>query len=146
MEHLIEAMFGNPGLAGKFNAEKGEVEDMKFQYGRDGKLRSDHRYISAVATLREIDLETEYQRNWGEERQKGRPRLTLEKDGIDGFAKAIKEEIADWEKHQKTTEIPTGKAYSVEVLATGSAAAVPVPEAVFDGPRDKRVEVVREPA
>jgi hypothetical protein len=144
MERLIEAMFGNPGWAGKFDAEKGEVEDMKFEYGRDGKLRNDHPYISAVVILREIDLEDEYQRKWSEERQKDRPKLTLEKDGIDGFAKAVEEEVADWEEHQKTAEIPSGKQYAVEVLGTGSEKAVPLPENVFDCRRDKRVDVERE--
>lgn len=144
MDHLIEAMFGNPGWAGKFDAEKGQVEEMKFEYGRDGKLRNDHPYITGVLILREIDLEAEYQRKWGRERQKGRPKLTLVKDGIDGYAKAIEEEIADWEEHKKTAAIPTGTAYAVDVLTTGSPSAVPLPENVFDGERDKRIDVVRE--
>src|SRR6266536_3832608 len=107
MEHLIEAMFGNPGFAGPFNAETGTVGEMKFEYGRDGKLRNDHPYISAVMILREIDLAVEYQRSWGEEWTKSRPKLTLEKDGYEGYAKAMREELADWKAHKKMVKVPS---------------------------------------
>ena len=35
---LVEAMYGNPGYAGRFNADEGQVEDFQFVYGRDGRL------------------------------------------------------------------------------------------------------------
>jgi hypothetical protein len=43
IERLVEAMFGNPGWAGTFNPAAGQVEDMHFEYGRDGRLRNDRR-------------------------------------------------------------------------------------------------------
>jgi hypothetical protein len=144
IKHLIEAMFGNPGWAGAFNAEKGEIEGLNFEYGRDGKLRTDHPYISAVVILREIDLEEEYRREWAVGWRKGRPKLTLEKDGYEGFGREIEEELADWDEHKKTAKIPSGKRYEVEVLTTGSDRATPLPENVFDCPHDTRIDVVRE--
>lgn len=144
MERLVEAMFGNPGWAGEFDAEKGQVEEMKFQYGRDGRLRNDHPYISAVAILREVDLKAEYQQAWSERRQEGRTKLTLKDDGIEAVAKAIQEERAHWKEHEKTAEIPSGVAYKIEVLTTGSPSAAPLPENAFDGPRDRRFDVMRQ--
>jgi|GEM_PF-5719424 len=147
IEHLIEAMFGNPGWAGRFDAETGTVEEMKFEYGRDGKLRNDHPYISALLILREVDLELEYQHKWSEERNKDRPKLTLGEDGIEGIeavAKAIEEELADWEEHKRTSDVPSGTQYAVDVLATGSKAAVELPRNVFDCWRDTRTDVERE--
>jgi hypothetical protein len=64
IERLVEAMYGNPGYAGRFNPDQGQVEDFQFVYGRDGRFRNDHPYISAVAILHERALAREHYDEW----------------------------------------------------------------------------------
>ena len=53
--------------------------------------------------------------------------------------------IEAWESSEASKHVPEGSAYLVELLTTGGPDAVPIPESVFVGPRDKRRDVERVP-
>jgi hypothetical protein len=146
IEHLVEAMFGNPGWTGSLNESTGEVEGLHFAYGQDGRLRNDHPYISAVLILRKVDLGYEYRQAWGRAWVDGRPRVSWKEHGFEAVATAMQEERKAWESHVAEANVPAGYAYKVDVLTTGSASATPVPDEVFNGPRDRRTIVEREPS
>jgi hypothetical protein len=143
LDNLVEAMFGDLGVAGAFNAEKGQVENMQFEYGRDGRLRNDHPYISAVAILNELELAAEYKGKWYEDWKESRE-MPANPSYEEVAAEVIAAEEA-WQGSDASRDVPEGNAYWVDVLTTGSPEAVPLPENVFDGPRDSRREVERVP-
>ena len=144
IDRLVEAMYGNPGWVGQFNPDEGRVENLRFEYGRDGRLRNDHPYISGVAILHERELAREhYDRWWANWKQTREPLENPSFDGIIAEAEAAQEA---WHASEEAVNVPEGSVYLVEVLTTGSPEAVPVPSNVFDGPRDRRVERVPEQA
>lgn len=145
VEHLVEAMFGNPGWTGSLNQTTGELEDLHFAYGRDGRLRNDHPYIGGVLIVREVDLGNEYRQTWGRDWVAGRPPVSWKEHGIEAVVEAMEEEREAWDAHAAGADIPEGKTYAVDVLVTGSPEAVPIPKEVFDGPRDRRLIVERMP-
>jgi hypothetical protein len=141
LERLVEAMYGNPGLVGNFNAENGEVEDFRFELGRDGRLRNDHPYISTVAIVRERPRAEEYYNEWRTEWKKGRQ--PLHRPTTEEIIAEAQAEQAAWNDSEASRHVPGGNAYIVELMTTGSPDAVPVPENVFNCARDKRVDVER---
>lgn len=144
MERLVEAMFGNPIWRGRYDPEEGRVEDLQFDYGRDGRLRSDHPYISAVVILRERAAASEYYDEWREGWKSSRP--SIENPTFEDIVHEFEEEQKAWDEHAAEADIPEGDVYFLEVLTTGSPDAAALPEIVFDGPRDTRVNVARESA
>jgi hypothetical protein len=141
IERLVEAMFGNPGYAGRFDPEEGRVEEFHFEYGRDGRLRNDHPYISAVAILHERELAREHYDEWRAHWKQTRP--PLENPSTEEIiAEAVAEQEA-WQGSEEAAHVPEGNVYWIDLLTTGSPEAVPVPENVFDGPRDRRTVVER---
>lgn len=143
LERLVEAMYGNPGLVGSFNAEKGEVENFRFELGRDGRLRNDHPYISAVAILRERSRADEYYNEWRTEWKKGRK--PLDRPTTEEIIAEAEAEQAAWNESDASKHVPVGHVYIIELMTTGSPDAVPVPQDVFNCPRDARVDVERVP-
>jgi hypothetical protein len=141
LDRLVEAMFGNPGFVGKFNAEKGEVENFEFELLRDGRLRNDHPYISAVTILRERLRADDYYNEWRTEWRKTREPLD-HPTTVQIIAEHETEQVA-WNASEASKKVPEGHIYIIEVMTTGSPDAVPVPKNVFDCPRDERVEVQR---
>jgi hypothetical protein len=141
MERLVEAMFGNPGYAGRFNAEEGRVEDFQFQYGRDGRLRNDHPYVSGVAILHEREVLREYYDEWREGWKENRPQLV--NPSMDEVIDEFVAESEAWEVSEEAANAPEGNVYWIDLMTTGSPEAVPVPDNVFDGPRDRRTVVER---
>jgi hypothetical protein len=141
IERLMEAMFGNPGYAGRFNPDEGQVEDFQFQYGRDGRLRNDHPYISAVAILHERELAREHYDEWRAEwKQTRSPLANPSTEEI--LAEFVAEQEA-WQASEEAANVSEGNVYWIDLLTTGSPEAVPVPENLFDGPRDRRTVVER---
>jgi hypothetical protein len=141
LERLVEAMYGNPGFVGNIDPKKGEVEHFSFQYGRDGRLRNDHPYVSAVAILRERSRADEYFNRWRSDWKESRKHLdNPTTDEI--IAEAVAEQEA-WNASEASRSVPEGHIYVVEMMATGSPEAAPVPTNVFDCSRDKRVDIER---
>lgn len=141
LDRLVEAMLGNPGWGGTFNPDEGRVEGMEFQFGRDGRPRNDHPYISAVVILHERELAQEHYTEWRTEWKKTRPPVNA-KDEVD-LVSVFMEEQEAWKASEASKNIPDGHAYWVEVMTTGSPSAVALPESVFNGPRDRRIDVIR---
>jgi hypothetical protein len=139
VERLVEAMFGNPGFVGNFNAEEGRVEGFQFEYGRDGRLRNNHPYICAVAILHERELAREHYDEWRADWKKTREPLD-HRSYEEIIAEAVGERGA-WQASEASRNVPEGNVYWLELLTTGSPDAVSVPDTVFDGPRDRRVNV-----
>jgi hypothetical protein len=138
MEHLVPAMYGNPRYVGDVNAEEGAVEEIRFELGRDGRLRNDHPYITAVLLLHERDLEREYYDNWRSGWVQSR------KPVVRPTQQEIEREVEAWAQHEAGNDVPSGKVYRVDVMTTGSPEAAPVPEGFFNGDRDTRCSVIRE--
>jgi hypothetical protein len=140
LDRLIEAMYGNPRLTGTFNPESGEIEGFEFEYGRDGRLRNDHPYISGVAIVHELSLAAEYHAKWLADWKSTREQKRTTYDEIAAEAVAAHEA---WLQSEARIQAPEGEEYWIDLLTTGSPEAVPVPTCVFDGPRDRRVSVER---
>jgi hypothetical protein len=144
LERLVEAMFGNPGYVGNYDAAKGEVEEFRFELGRDGRLRNDHPYISAVAILRERSRSDEHYDEWRTNWKKGRK--PLDHPTTAEIIVEMEAEQAAWEASEASKKVADGHIYMIELMTTGSPEAVLVPEGVFNGPRDARVDVERVPS
>ncbi len=143
-EHLLAAMYGNPGFAGQFNRGEGRVENFTFQLGRDGRLRNDHLYISAVAALQERDRAREAFEMWRDEWKKTRPPLS-DPPTHDEIVAEVEATHAAWAASDEAANAPEGKAYSLELITTGSPEAVPLLDTILNGPRDQRALVERVP-
>jgi hypothetical protein len=116
LERLAEGMLGNPGWVGNYDPERGEVDEFRFTYGRDGRLRNDHPYISAVAIVHERDLTAEYRNAWREEWKKGREPLDPR-----SYDEPIREWLAEereWHSSGAAAAAPRGSAYWIELLTT----------------------------
>lgn len=141
IDRLVEAMYGNPGYAGTFKPDEGQVDDLEFFYEKDGRLRNDHPYISGVAILRERPLALEYYDEWRAKWKAGRP--ALPSPSTDEIVAEFLAEQAAWRASEEAKNVPEGNVYLVDLLTTGSPEAAPVPENTFDGPRDRRTDVQR---
>jgi hypothetical protein len=143
IDRLVEAMYGNPGWVGGFNPDEGRVENLRFEYGRDGRLRNDHPYISGVAILHERELAREHYNQWRVEWKK--TRVPLDNPSDEEIVAEFMAEQEAWLASDEAANVPEGHVHLVELLTTGSPEAVPVPDNVFDGPRDRRLDVERVP-
>jgi hypothetical protein len=72
-----------------------------------------------------------------------KPEPPLENPEIEEIISEALAEQEAWLASEEAAHVPDGNVYFVELLRTGSPEAVPVPDNVFDGPRDRRVDVQR---
>jgi hypothetical protein len=119
---IIAAMYGDPELVAPWR-EDGSLGDFTAQAGRNGKLRNDHPYLSAVIMLHCQAHAADWSARWIAEH---RPKYPDVRDLTAAFLKAAH------------TEAPEGEDVFVDVFETFSDSAVPLPRSVFDGPRDRR--------
>ncbi|MCJ0875681.1 hypothetical protein, partial [Streptomyces sp. AP-93] len=101
----------------------GVLGDFRGVAGRNGSLRSDHPYVSAVAVVRREDHAAEWASSWFDE---NRARF-----GED--AQAMVAALAE-----ASQGAPEGDDLFPEIFETLSTEAVPLPREVFNGPRDRR--------
>ncbi|WP_327378872.1 hypothetical protein OG393_33710 (plasmid) [Streptomyces sp. NBC_01216] len=101
----------------------GVLGDFRGVAGRNGSLRNDHPYVSAVAVVRREDHAAQWAGAWFEENraQFGDDVLAL----VAAFTEA-------------SQDAPEGDELFLEVYETLSTEAVPLPRDVFNGPRDRR--------
>lgn len=121
--HLIlSAMYGDLTLQAPVMAD-GVLGDFTGVAGRNGSLRNDHPYISAIAVVRREDHAAQWAGAWHDQNraQFGNDDQAL----AAAFAKA-------------SHEAPEGDDLFLEVFETLSTEAVPLPRKVFNGPRDRR--------
>jgi hypothetical protein len=143
IDRLVEAMYGNPGWIGRFDPDEGRVENLRFDYGRDGRLRNDHPYLSGVGILHERSLAREHYDRWRVEWTKTRE--PLHNPTYEQILAEFTAEQEAWLASGEAANLPEGNVHFIELVTTGSPEAVPVPENVLDGPRDHRVQVERVP-
>lgn len=119
---VIAAMFGDPMVSMTINTKTGTAEsDPRFEFGRNGKLRADHPYISAVGFVRE------------------RARAS---DAIDDIRRRLadaqpQERVAAIHAAQDRGELPEGVYHRMDVFRTASPEAAPIPDGLFDAPMDR---------
>jgi hypothetical protein len=132
MEHVLAALYGNPQWRVPIDPSTGSaVDEGRFELGRDGKLRNDHAYLSAIVLLHRHELAYEASRKILAEAGKrfsGEPKTAEERRGRMVAA------VEELQRH----DLPTGQYFRVEVIETLSEHAIPLPEEWFAGEHDRR--------
>ncbi|HUW87877.1 MAG TPA: hypothetical protein VMW30_05830 [Candidatus Paceibacterota bacterium] len=119
---VISAMYGD--ISTLFTPGPGTGFSAQNQVGRNGKLTTDHQYVSAVVVVTKHEKNREY---------------------LDGFIKELfSKEQVDIEMVKELVEAEEGKlgieeiSYRCAVFETVSSECAPLPETFFDGPHDVR--------
>ncbi len=126
-EAAIWAMYGDPSVEVSLNPD-GATTEWRTVLGRNGKLRSDHAYISAVATLNTRSFEQDFVDTWWEDNVPDDDRRT------ENAAELLRASRLALE----AADVREGCYTWVEVVEALSEEAVSLPRTVFDGPRDRR--------
>ncbi|MFF2572691.1 hypothetical protein [Streptomyces sp. NPDC058084] len=127
---ILSAMYGDLTLNAPLGPG-GVLGEFRAVAGRNGKLRNDHAYISAVAVVRREDHAALWAAQWFDEHREDFGPGDADDDGqgtramVAAFAEASK-------------DAPEGDDIFLEVFETLSDSAVPLPREVFNGPRDRR--------
>lgn len=127
---ILSAMYGDLTLEAPVDPE-GALGDFRAVAGRNGKLRNNHAYISAVAVVRREEHAALWAAQWFDEHREGFGPGDAD-DGDQG-AKAMAAAFAEASK-----DAPEGDDIFLEVFETLSGSAAPLPRDVFNGPRDRR--------
>jgi hypothetical protein len=121
-QEVIWAMYGDPVFRFTVNTTTGAGEDDGlFTVDRNGKLRGDHQYISALAFIRHREHAADFYNALSASNEHLSPdeRLAAINDAAD------------------SGQVPQGTYLSMDVFRTMSPTAVPLPDVFFDGPRDR---------
>lgn len=127
---LIHALYGDLTISFEIGEHGSPVSEPRGGAGRHGRLRNDHRYISAVIALRQGDLEADWWHEWHE--RYGPADAKTYEEAIE----RAKERSAAAERAEREEEIPKGEYYRVDVVRNWSKSAAPLPAEVFAGDRD----------
>jgi hypothetical protein len=135
---ILWALYGDPVWKIPISAATGgPVGEASYGMDRNGQLRNQHRYLSAVVALRHRTLAQDWSAE-NIERLKAEHQFDpTDLDAAHEFAKVVAESAVEAEERG---EVPDGDYLFAEVFATMSPSAVPLPSRVFDGPRDTRWE------
>lgn len=125
---VVYAMYGDPTYTIPIDPETGAGSGGSMGAGRNGKLRADHPYISAVAIVRERQRIYDFHQ---EVREKN-PHLSPE-EYLDVLNAA-----------SARGEAPTDSYHRIDVFKTVSPDAVALPEIFFDGENDRLLEYQEE--
>lgn len=119
---VAAAMYGDPVMSAPM-LDDGSLGRFAMEAGRNGRLRNNHPYISAVVVLHRESHSAEWARRWiADNRARFHEPVTL-------TAALLEAEGA---------EAPGGDDVFLDVFETLSESAVPLPRTVFRGPRDRR--------
>ncbi|MER7688671.1 hypothetical protein [Streptomyces sp. NPDC097610] len=119
---IVSAMYGDLTMQAPVLAD-GSLGDFRGVAGRNGSLRTDHPYVSAIAVVRREDHGAAWAGAW----------FDVHREQFGDDAQALVAAFAE-----ASIEAPEGDELYLEVFETLSTAAVPLPRDVFDGPRDRR--------
>lgn len=128
-QEIVWAMYGDPAFAFSVDAQTGDaVDEGGFITTRNGKLRNDHPYISAVAVVSQRDRAIDFY-----------DQLVA---GMGGASADEKWQAINAAKDRG--EVPEGHYHRLDVYRTMSARAAPVPGELFNGPKDRLFEYDEE--
>ena len=128
-QEIVWAMYGDPAFAFSVDAQTGDaVDEGGFITTRNGKLRNDHPYISAVAVVSQRDRAIDFY-----------DELVA---GMGGASADEKWQAINAAKDRG--EVPEGHYHRLDVYRTMSARAAPVPGELFNGPKDRLFEYDEE--
>lgn len=136
-DDLIWALYGDPVWKIPIDVGTGgPAGETEFGADRNGQIRNLHQYLSAVLVLRH----RENAQDWANElwtrtkREMGIEKVTDYKQPVEIAERVFAEEAEARERGL----IPEGDYFYADVFVTASKSAAPLPEDVFDGPRDSR--------
>jgi hypothetical protein len=122
---MVWAMYGDPAFAFTVDAETGEaVDEGGFITTRNGKLRNDHPYISAVTVVFERERAVDFY-----------DELLSAMDGA-----SADEKMRAIHNAQDRGEVPEGHYHRLDVYRTMSVQAPRLPGELFSGPKDRLFE------
>jgi hypothetical protein len=122
---MVWAMYGDPAFSFTVDPETGEpVDEGAFTVTRNGKLRNDHPYISAVAVVFQRDHAVDYYEE-----------LVA---GMEGATADEKMRAINLAKDRG--DVPEGHYHRLDVYRTMSAQAASLPAELFNGPKDRLFE------
>lgn len=134
-EHVIHALHGDPAYALRVNVDEGVTEDPgALIAARDGAVTDKHRFLSAVVTLHRRPHAADWRDQLSSQFPADDSTFEGARRAAMRFARAIQAE-------EEAGEAPAGEYLWAEVYDLARASrpdAVPLPGALFDGPRDTR--------
>jgi hypothetical protein len=136
-QEIIWALYGDPVIRVTISTEMdGAATPPQHTVGRNSRLLFNHQYVSAVVALRRGSHRQDWHDAcWQRMKTEQADYDPTNIDAIVALAEAVKEaETAAL----ANGEIAEGDYLCAEVFTATSATAVPLPRAVFDGPRDTR--------
>jgi hypothetical protein len=133
---IIWALFGDPIIKIPLHVEDGGPGgEAVHTVGRNGEIRLQHQYLSAIVALRyRKHVEDWTDQDWARIKAE-RPVPADDYDALIELAKIAGESLHE---AQARGAIQDGGYFYAEVFTTLSEAAAPLPRNVFDGPRDTR--------
>ena len=139
---VIAAMYGNEAYRIGVNLPPGVAGEGEFFFDRDGALASRHRYLSAVITVHRRRRSADELDKWADRNRHRWEEIDDSAEQVHAYLDARDEA---WETAAQTPgEYSFVRVYSTISTATGQA--VPVPEALFNGPKDQFWVVDEVPA
>ncbi len=130
---IIWSLFGDPIIQIPLHVEDGgSGGDAVHTVGRNGQIRLQHKYLSAIVALRHRTNAQDWaDENWERIKQEH----AIESRDYEAVSELGKLAMESVEEARARGEIPDGGYFYAEVF-TLSETVVPLPQDVFDGPRD----------
>lgn len=135
---IIWALYGDPVWKITIDPATGEkMGETEYGADRNGQIRNQHQYLSAVVALRHRTLAQDWSdANWARLR---------EEHGFDSSDPEASSRLAELAlrsaaEAEERGEIPRVEYFFADVFVTKSPHATPLPASVFDGERDSRWE------
>jgi hypothetical protein len=133
---IIWSLFGDPIIQIPLRVEDGgSGGDAVQTVGRNGQIRLQHQYLSAIVALRHRTNAQDWaDENW----ERIKREHAIESRDYEAVSELGKLAMESVEEARARGEIPDGEYFYAEVFTTLSETAVPLPPDAFDGPRDTR--------
>jgi hypothetical protein len=133
---IIWALYGDPIIEIPINTKTGgPAGEAQHTVGRNGQIRMQHQYLSAIVALRH----REHVQDWSDQNwEQVKAENPIEAGDYDAVVELGKIAMDRAQEAKARGEIPEGGYFRAEVFTTLSETAAPLPRDVFDGPRDTR--------
>jgi hypothetical protein len=139
-DEIIWALYGNPVWRMAIDRDTGaSAGPTEYGVDRDGQIRNQHQYLSAVVALRHrTEAQDWTDALWARLKEEHAPFNPV--GDPDRAAHVAALALEDTHRAEEAGEIPEGDYLFADVFVTMGAEATALPETVFDGPRDSRWE------